>query len=65
MAGRNAADEGVGGGVVVHDSVKDYYGKRVTKSDDLVTNCCTVDKNTFSSEVKKALKLIHEEVLSK
>ena len=60
----NAAGE-VEVGVLVHDDVKDYYGKRVKKSDDLVTNCCTVDRNTFSSEVKEALKQIHEEVLSK
>ena len=50
---------------VIHDSVKDYYGKRVKTSDDLMTNCCTVDKNAFSSEVKEALKQIHPEVLAK
>ncbi len=52
-------------GPLVHDNVKDYYGKRVKTSEDLMTNCCTVDRNTFSSEVKDALKLIHEDVLSK
>ncbi len=50
---------------VIHDSVKDYYGKRVKSSDDLMTKCCTVDRNAFSSEVKEALKQIHPEVLAK
>ncbi len=49
----------------VHDNVKDYYGKRVKKSDDLMTNCCTVDRDTFSTDAKEAMKLIHPEVLSK
>lgn len=50
---------------LVHDSVKDYYGKRVQKSEDLMTNCCTVDRSTFTSEAKEAMKQIHPEVLSK
>ena len=53
------------GGQEVHEGVKDYYGKRVTKSDDLMTSCCTVDRNAYSTEAKEAMKLIHTEVLSK
>lgn len=49
----------------VHDNVKDYYGKRVKKSDDLMTNCCTMDREAYSCEAKEALKQIHPEVLSK
>lgn len=52
-------------GQEVHEGVKDYYGKRVKKSDDLMTSCCTVDRNAYSTEAKDAMKLIHPEVLSK
>ena len=49
----------------VHENVQDYYGKRVKKSDDLMTNCCTLDRAAFSTDAKEARKLIHPEVLSK
>lgn len=51
--------------VQVHDNVKEYYGERVKTSEDLMTSCCTVDRDTFSSEAKEAMKLIHPQVLSK
>lgn len=51
--------------IPVHENVKEYYGKRVQKAEDLMTNCCTVDRDTYSSEAKEAMKLLHPEVLSK
>ena len=54
-----------GGGLPVHDNVKDYYGKIIRKSADLVTGCCTVDRESYSNEAKKAMKKIHPEILSK
>lgn len=49
----------------VHDNVKEYYGERVKTSEDLMTSCCTVDRDTFSSEAREAMKLIHPQVLAK
>lgn len=49
----------------IHDNVKEYYGKRVKTSEDLMTTCCTLDRDTFSSEAKEARQQIHPEVLSK
>lgn len=48
-----------------HSEVRDYYGRRVETSKDLMTNCCTMDRDTFSSEAKEAFKLIHQDILSK
>ena len=49
----------------VHEDVKDYYGKRVQGTSDLLTNVCTIDKATFSTQAKEAMKMIHEDVLAK
>ena len=43
----------------------DYYGKTVKKSDDFLTNCCTLDRDAYSTDAKEARKLIHPEILSK
>ena len=49
-----------------HSQVKDFYGKRIQKSEDLQTNvCCFMDRESFSSEAKEALKLLHPEVKAK
>jgi len=48
----------------VHESVQEYYGKILQKSEDLKTNACT----TFSrapAHIREAIALIHEEVESK
>jgi len=46
----------------IRESVKNYYGKRVTKTDDLQTNaCCTSVK--LSGRLKNVLKLIHDDVV--
>lgn len=50
---------------IVHDKVKDYYGKRVKTSEDLITNVCVIDKESFTSDTKEAFKLIHPEVSAK
>lgn len=52
-------------GADVRGDVRDYYGKRVKTSEDLMTSCCTMDPETFSTEAREARKLIHPEVLSK
>lgn len=52
-------------GATVREVVQDYYGKRVKTSEDLMTDCCTMDLETFSKEAREARKLIHPEVLSK
>lgn len=49
---------------VTFDAVKEYYGKVLSKSEDLKTNaCCTADAPP--PRVRDALKNVHEEVLSK
>lgn len=50
---------------LVHQDVKDYYGKRVQNTGDLLTNVCTIDKDSFSAQAKEAKKLIHPDVLAK
>ena len=50
----------------VKKSVKHYYGKRLTTSDDLQSNASKIDEYSgMTSAVKSALKLVHEEVSSK
>ena len=49
----------------VHSDVKDYYGKRVKATDDLLTNVCTVGSATFSRQAKEAMKLVHPDVMAK
>eukprot|EP00752_Nemacystus_decipiens_P002977 g2764.t1 len=46
------------------DSVQEYYGKILTKSDDLKTNACTTDANMPDS-VKAVMPLLHDEVIMK
>ena len=50
---------------LVHQDVKDYYGKRVQNTGDLLTNVCTIDKDSFSAQAKEAKKMIHPDVLAK
>jgi hypothetical protein len=49
----------------VHQDVKDYYGKRVQNTGDLLTNVCTIDTASFSAQAKEAKKIIHPDVLAK
>lgn len=46
------------------DSVQEYYGKILTKSDDLKTNACTTDANMPDS-VKAVMPLLNDEVILK
>jgi len=47
-----------------HEEIKDYYGKELTKSEDLKTNaCCTMEEPP--EHIKAALSNIHDEVMSK
>ena len=46
------------------DSVQEYYGKILTKSDDLKTNACTTDAN-MPDKVKAVMPLLNDEVIMK
>jgi len=47
-----------------HEEVKDYYGKELTKSEDLKTNaCCTIQAPP--KHIREAIAEIHDEVVSK
>ena len=48
----------------IRESVRNYYGKRLAKTDDLQTNvCCTSVK--MSGRLKSVLKLIHDDVITR
>jgi arsenite methyltransferase len=48
----------------MHETVKDYYGKELTGSDDLKTDaCCTLDN--IPAHIKPIMAKIHPEVSSK
>jgi len=46
------------------DSVKDYYGKVLSKSEDLKTNACCTGESPVP-HLREALKRVHDEVLAK
>ncbi|OIQ17599.1 MAG: methyltransferase type 11 [Bacteriovorax sp. MedPE-SWde] len=48
----------------LHESVQNYYGKELSKSEDLKTNACCTVKN-YPSYIKTAMGKIHDEVMSK
>lgn len=48
----------------IKDSVKEYYGKILKSNEDIKTNAC-VQVGKVPKQVKKALELCHEEVLSR
>lgn len=48
-----------------HEKVKEFYGKRVKTTEDLISNACCIGRLGITSEAKEALKLIHPEVSSK
>ena len=48
-----------------HDGVKEYYGKTLTKTEDLKTDaCCPKGKGLYKS-AKEALELVHEDVIAR
>lgn len=50
----------------IHDQVKEYYGQKVKKTDDLKLQACTVSFGSgLTKEVKEALASVHEEVSKK
>ncbi|XP_078269496.1 arsenite methyltransferase [Rhinoraja longicauda] len=46
----------------IHEDVKDYYGKRLQRTDDLVLNACVTPGKGLAKYVRDALKDVHEEV---
>jgi hypothetical protein len=48
----------------IKESVKEYYGKILQTNEDLKTNAC-VQVGKVPKQVKEALNLCHEEVLSR
>lgn len=49
---------------VIHEAVKEYYGKELQQSEDLKTNaCCTIEEPP--KHIKSVLAKIHDEVMSK
>ncbi|MDF0751539.1 hypothetical protein NLU14_15030 [Marinobacter sp. 71-i] len=49
---------------MIHDQVKDYYGKVLGKSEDLRTNACCTDE-AMPNHLKRIVGKIHDEVLTK
>ncbi|XP_065828239.1 arsenite methyltransferase-like [Oscarella lobularis] len=53
-------------GASVTDSVKEYYGKRLTGSSDLKTNACTTSNvGKWPKHIREAISQCHDEVQSK
>lgn len=49
---------------IIHEAVKEYYGKELEKSEDLKTNaCCTLEEPP--KHIKAVLSKIHDEVMAK
>ena len=50
---------------IVQEGVKEYYGKTLTKTEDIKTDaCCPKGKGLYKS-AREALKDVHEEVIAK
>ncbi|XP_032889946.1 arsenite methyltransferase [Amblyraja radiata] len=49
----------------IHEDVKDYYGKKLQGTDDLVLNVCVTPGKRLAKYVRDALKDVHEEVSSR
>ncbi|MDX1755533.1 MAG: methyltransferase domain-containing protein [Marinobacter sp.] len=49
---------------MIHDQVKDYYGRVLQKSDDLQTNACCTDAG-MPKYLKQVIGKIHDEVLTR
>ena len=49
----------------LRESVQDYYGKKLTSTDSLATNACTLSKMAVPKYIKTALSNVHEEVTKK
>lgn len=50
--------------LIMHDVVKDYYGKQLTKTEDLKTSACC-DASSVPSWLKPMLAKIHPDVLAR
>ncbi len=49
---------------MIHDQVKDYYGRVLQKSEDLQTNACCTDAS-MPAYLKRVIGKIHDEVLTR
>ncbi|XP_069756287.1 arsenite methyltransferase-like isoform X1 [Narcine bancroftii] len=49
----------------IHEKVKDYYGKKMKKTEDLLLNVCVPPAKPIPKYVQDALKDVHEEVTSR
>ncbi|KAJ8389820.1 hypothetical protein AAFF_G00112890 [Aldrovandia affinis] len=47
---------------MIHDDVKDYYGKKLQSSADLKTNACIAPAKPIPAFIRKALKDVHPDV---
>ncbi|XP_020382287.1 arsenite methyltransferase isoform X1 [Rhincodon typus] len=49
----------------IREDVKDYYGRRLQKTEDLILNMCVTPAKPLPNYIRDALKAVHEEVSSK
>ncbi|XP_078499799.1 arsenite methyltransferase isoform X2 [Lissotriton helveticus] len=52
-------------GTEIYNDVKDYYGKRLKKSEDLKTNACVTPSKSLPKYIRDALGDVHEDVVSR
>ncbi|XP_062927367.1 arsenite methyltransferase isoform X1 [Mobula hypostoma] len=61
-SGERLSSTSCGQHLKIHEEVKDYYGKRLKRTGDLVLNACVTPAKACVKHVHEALKDIHEEV---
>ncbi|XP_043568976.1 arsenite methyltransferase isoform X1 [Chiloscyllium plagiosum] len=63
--GAGDSSSGCSGDMGIHEDVKDYYGRRVQKTEDLVLNMCVTPAQPLPKYIRDVLKVVHEEVSSR
>uniref|UniRef100_UPI00398F8C32 arsenite methyltransferase-like n=1 Tax=Pristiophorus japonicus TaxID=55135 RepID=UPI00398F8C32 len=63
--GKSLPSPGCSEDLGIHEDVKDYYGKKLKKTEDLVLNVCVTPAKALSKFVRDALKDVHEEVVAR
>ncbi|XP_078421252.1 arsenite methyltransferase [Cetorhinus maximus] len=63
--GKSFSSSGCSQDLGIHEDVKDYYGKRLHKTEDLVLNVCVTPAKALPKYLQDALTAVHEEVSSR
>ncbi|XP_038678219.1 arsenite methyltransferase [Scyliorhinus canicula] len=64
-SGRSFSSSACSQDLGIHEDVKDYYGKRLKKTEDLVLNVCVTPAKALPKYLRDALTAVHEDVSSR